>query len=156
MIKEDFHTKKTRSWRHLVENMIDSDYADDQAFWIKQQAAMAFTRAQIRKKFMCFKQEGVISTRSSKPLKLVNQLTYLDSNISSTESVVLIYQVKVWTAIDWFSIIWKFDLSDKVKHDYFKAMAMQIHMYGFPTWTIKMHGVKVRCDLHKNSTVSFE
>ena len=35
---------------------------------------------------MYFKQEGALSTLSGKPLKLVDQLTYLGSNISSTES----------------------------------------------------------------------
>ena len=45
---------------------------------------------------MCFK-KGAISTLIVKPLKLVNQFTYLGSKISSTESDTL---SKVWTAID--------------------------------------------------------
>ena len=36
---------------------------------------------------LCFKQ-GVISTLSGRPIKLVDKFTYLDSNISSTESDV--------------------------------------------------------------------
>ena len=36
--------------------------------------------------FMCFKQDGVISTLNSKPLKLIDEFIYLNSNISSTES----------------------------------------------------------------------
>ena len=59
--------------------------------------------------FMCFNQDGVISEFNGKPLKLVDQFTYLGSNISSTESDVNIGISKVWTAIERLSIIWKFD-----------------------------------------------
>ena len=45
--------------------------------------------------FMCFKLEGTISIFSCKPLKLVDKFTYLSSNISSTESDVNTYLVKV-------------------------------------------------------------
>ena len=48
---------------------------------------------------LCFKQKGAIST--GKPLKLVDQFTYLGSNISSTESDANIFLVKVWNTIDW-------------------------------------------------------
>ena len=41
-----------------------------------------------------------------------HQLIYLCSDISSTD--VNIYIGKAWNAIDW-SMIWKFDLSDKIK-----------------------------------------
>ena len=44
--------------------------------------------------YMCFKRKGTISTRSSKPLKLVDQLTYIGSNISSTERDVNLRLVK--------------------------------------------------------------
>ena len=40
---------------------------------------------------MCFKQEGAISTLSSKTLKLFDQFMYLSSNISSTEIYIYIY-----------------------------------------------------------------
>ena len=43
---------------------------------------------------MCFKQEGAISTLTRKPLKLVNQFTYLGSNITSTESNINILKSK--------------------------------------------------------------
>ena len=60
---------------------------------------------------MSFK-EGTISTLSSKPLNLLDQLTYLGSNISSIESDVNIRVVKTGNAIDRLSIIWKSDLSN--------------------------------------------
>ena len=49
---------------------------------------------------MCFKHEGVISTFSGKPMKLVDQFTYLGRNILSTESDANIRLTKLWTAID--------------------------------------------------------
>ena len=52
-----------------------------------------------------FKQKGTISTLSDKTLKLVDQFTYLSSNISSTER-----QAEVWTAIDRLSKIKNYDL----------------------------------------------
>ena len=58
--------------------------------------------------FMCFKQDGAISTLSAKPLKIIEQFTYLGNIISSTESDVNIG--KAWTAIDSLLIICKSDL----------------------------------------------
>ena len=40
--------------------------------------------------FICFKQDGHISTLNGNPLKLVEQFTFLTSNISSTKSNVSI------------------------------------------------------------------
>ena len=56
------------------------------------------------------KQEGVISILNDIPLKLVDQFTYLGSNISSNEADGNIRLAKSWTAIDKFSIILKSDL----------------------------------------------
>ena len=36
--------------------------------------------------------------------------------------------------IDKLSIIWKFDLSEKVKPDFFKAVTMSVLLYRFTTW----------------------
>ena len=44
----------------------------------------------------CFKQNGTISTLSGKPLKLVDQFPYLDSNISFTENYVNIRLTSYW------------------------------------------------------------
>ena len=49
------------------------------------------------------------STLSSNPLKLVNQFTYIDNNISSMESYAKTPLIKVWNAIDRLSIKWKCD-----------------------------------------------
>ena len=53
---------------------------------------------------MSFNQDGIISIRNSKPLKLIDQFIYLSSNISSTKSDINICIVKSWTAIDY--LVW--------------------------------------------------
>ena len=44
--------------------------------------------------------------------------------------------VKAWTAIDRLSIIWKSDLTDKMKRSFFQAAFVLILLYGCTTWTL--------------------
>ena len=44
---------------------------------------------------------------------------------------------KAWTAINRLSVIWKSDLTDKMKHSFFQASVMSILLYGCTTWTLK-------------------
>ena len=41
-----------------------------------------------------------------------------------------------WTAIDRLSIIWKSDLTDKMKRSFFQATVVSILLYGCTTWTL--------------------
>ena len=50
--------------------------------------------------YMCFEKKGDISALNCKPLKLVEQFTYLVSNISSTEINVNTQIGKAWSAIN--------------------------------------------------------
>ena len=68
-----------------------------------------------------FKREGVISILSCKPLKLVNKFTYPGSYILSIEDDVDIRQSNARTDINKLLIIWKSDLSDKTKRNYFPS-----------------------------------
>ena len=43
---------------------------------------------------------------------------------------------KAWTAIDRLSIIWKSDLTDKMKRNFFQAAVVSILLYGCTTWTL--------------------
>ena len=65
--------------------------------------------------YMCFNQRGDISSVKCGPLKLVDKFTYLRSSISSTENDISMGLAKAWTAIDRLSVIWKSDLTDKIK-----------------------------------------
>ena len=64
--------------------------------------------------FVCFQLDDSIFTLSSKLQKIVDQLTYLSSNITSTESNVIIYIRKAWTFFVKLLIIRKSDFSDHI------------------------------------------
>ena len=87
---------------------------------------------------MCFNQ-GVISFVNGGNLKLVDKFSYFDSSVSSTESDINIHLAKAQPAIDWLSIIWKSDLSDKIKQDFFQAMVVSILLYGCTAWRVTKH-----------------
>ena len=85
---------------------------------------------------MCFNQTGDISTQDRTSLKLVDKFTYLGSSVSSTEKDIDTRLTKAWTAIDKLSIIWKSDLTDKMKRSFFQAAVVSILLYGCTTWTL--------------------
>ena len=63
-------------------------------------------------------------------------LLYLGSSASSTETDINTQLTKAWTAIDRLSVIWKSDLTDKIKHSFFQAAVLSILLYGCTTWTL--------------------
>ena len=69
-------------------------------------------------------------------LKLVDKFTYLGSNVSSTENDINARVVKAWTAINRLLVIWKSELSDKIKRSFFHAAVVSILLYGYTTWTL--------------------
>ena len=85
---------------------------------------------------MHFKQTGDISTRGGSSLKLVDKFTYLESSVSSTEKDVDTWLTKEGTAINKLVVIWKSDLTDKMKRSFFQAAVMSILLYGCTTWTL--------------------
>ena len=85
---------------------------------------------------MCFNQAGDISTLDGTSLKLVDNFTYLGSSVSSIEKNIDTWLMKAWTAIDKLSVIWKSDLTDKMKRSFFQAAVVLILLYGCTTWTL--------------------
>ena len=69
-------------------------------------------------------------------LKLVDKFTYLGSSVSSTEKDIDMQLTKAWTDIDKLSVIWKSDLTDKMKRSVFQAAVVSILLYRCTTWTI--------------------
>ena len=65
--------------------------------------------------YMCYNQTGEISTLNRTSLKLVDKFIYQGSSVSSTKKDIDTQLTKAWTAINWLSIIWKSDLTDKMK-----------------------------------------
>ena len=86
--------------------------------------------------YMCYNQTGDITTLDGASLKLVHKFTYLGSSVSSTEKDIDTRLRKSWTAIDRLSIIWKSDLTDKMKRCFFQAVVVSILLYGCTTWTL--------------------
>ena len=86
--------------------------------------------------YMCFNQTGDISTLNGSSLKLIDEFTYLGSSVSLTEKDINTRRVKVCTAIDRLSVIWKSDLTDKIKCSYIQAAVVSKLLYGCTTWTL--------------------
>ena len=145
-----FVLTKKRSRRYPAKTITDADYADDIALLantpnqaetllhsLERAAAGIGLHVNAHKtEFMCFNQKGDISTLDGTSLKLVDKFTYLGSSVSSTEKDIDTRQTKAWTAIDRLSIIWKSNLSDKMKHSFFQAAVVSILLYGCTTWTL--------------------
>ena len=85
---------------------------------------------------MCYNQTGDITTLDGTFLKLVDKFTYLGSSDSSTEKDISTRLTKALTAIDKLSIIWKSDLTDKMKRTFFEAAVVSILLYRCTTWTL--------------------
>ena len=146
-IKENsFKLTKERSRRYPAKTITDADYADDTVLLantpaqaetllhsLKQAAAgIGFHINAHKMEYMCFNQTGDISTLNSSPLKLVDKF----SSVSSTETDINMRLAKAWAAIDKLSVIWKSDLTDKMKRSFFQAAVVSILLYGCTTWTL--------------------
>ena len=68
--------------------------------------------------------------------KVEDKFTYLGSSVSSTETDFNTRLAKTWAAIDKLSVIWKSDLTDKIKHSFFQAAVVSILLYGCTTWAL--------------------
>ena len=136
---------KKRSRRYPAKTITDSDYADDIAILantpnqaetlqhsLEQAAAGIGIQVNAHKtEYLCFNQTGDISS-----LKLVDKFTYIGSSVSLTEKDIDTRPTKAWTAIDKLSIIWKSDLTDKMKHSFFQVAVVSILLYGCTTWML--------------------
>ena len=138
-----------RSRRYPTKTIMDANYADDIAILanapaqaetllhrLEQAAASIGLHVNAHKmKYMCYNQTGDISTVNSSSLKLVDKFTYLGSSVSSTEIDINTRLAKTWTVVDRLSVIWKSDLTNKMKCSFFQAAVMSILLYGCTTWT---------------------
>ena len=70
---------------------------------------------------MCFNQIGDISTLNDSPLKLVDKFTNLGNSVLSTETDIKTRLAKAWAAIDRLSVIWKSDLTNKMKQFFLRS-----------------------------------
>ena len=106
---------------------------------------------------MCFNQRGNISTLKNDLLKLVDEFTYLVSSVSSTENDINTRLAKVWTAINSLLVIWKSDLTDKIKRTFFQTPIVSILIYGCTTWMLtKRMEKKAWRQVHENAASCIE
>ena len=145
-----FELTKKRSRRYPAKTITDADYADDIAILANtlnqaetllhsSEGATASIGIHVnahKTEYMCYNQAGNISTLDGTLLKQVDEFTYLESSVSSTEKDIDTRLTKAWTAIDRLLIIWKSDLTDKMKRSFFQAAVVSILMYGCTTWTL--------------------
>ena len=148
--ENSFELTKKRSRRHLAKTITDADYTDDIAILantpnqaktllhsLERAAAGIGLHVNAHKtEYMCYNQTGDITTLDGTSLKLVGKFTYLGSSISSTEKDIDTWLTKAWTAINRLSIIWKSDLTDKMKRSFFQAAVVLILLYGCTSWTL--------------------
>ena len=150
-IKENgFELTKKRSRRYSAKTITDADYADDIMILVntsKQAEALLHSLEQAtagiglhvnahKTEYMCFNQTGDISTRDGSSLKLVDKFTYLGSSVSPTEKDIDMQLTKAGTAIDKLLIIWKSDLTNKMKRSFFQGVVVLKLLYGCTTWRL--------------------
>ena len=139
-----FELTKKRSRRYPAKTITDADdiallantpnQADTLLHSLEQATAGIGLHGNAHKtEYMCYNQTSNITTP---PLKLVDKFTYQGSSVSSTEKDIDTRLTKAWTAIDRLSIIWKSDLTDKMKRSFFQAAVVLILLYGCTTWTL--------------------
>ena len=141
---------KKKSRRYPAKTITDADYTDDIVLLTNtpNQAEIllhSLERAAEgigphvnahKTEHMCYNQTGDISTLDETSLKLEDQFTYLGSSVSSIEKDIDSRLTKAWIAIDRLSIIWKSNLTDKMKNSFFQAAVVSILLYGCTTWTL--------------------
>ena len=148
--ENSFELTKRRSKRYPAKTITDADYADDLALLantpnqaetllhsLERAAAGIGLHVNAHKtEYMRYNRTGNIATLDGAFLKLVDKFTNLGSSVSSTEKDIDTRLTKAWTAIDRLSIIWKSDLTDKMKRSFFQAAVVSILLYGCTTWTL--------------------
>ena len=126
---------------------MDADYGDDMSLLANTpaQAKSLMHNLQwvaggigfhVNAEFIWFNQRSDISTLNGYSVKRVDKFPYLGSSVSSIENDINTRLAKTWTAIERLSIIWKSNLSDKIKRSSFQAAVGLILQYGYTTWTL--------------------
>ena len=154
MKENGFTLTKVRSRRYPTQTIMDADYANDIALLANTSSLAKSLLHSLEKaaggiglhvnadktEYMCFNQnqKGGISTLKGGSLKLVDKFIYLRNSISSTENDINMCLAQVWTAIDGLSVVWRSDLFDEIKHNFFQAV-MSILLYGCTTWMLTKH-----------------
>ena len=130
LMKENgFKLAKERSRRYPAQTITGVDYTDDIVLLANTTAqaksllcSLEWTAGGIgdhvnadKTEYMCFNQRGDISILNGSSLKLVDKFSYLESSISSTKNDINTQLAKAWIAINRLLVIWKSDMTNKIK-----------------------------------------
>ena len=139
-----FKLTKERSRRYPAHTITDADYANDIALLAntptqaesllhnleRGTAGIGLHVNAHKTEYMGFNQRGDISTLNGSSLKLFDKFTCLGRSVSSTETDINTQLAKAWTAIKRLLVIWKSDLTDKIKRSFFEATVVSILLHG--------------------------
>ena len=127
--ENSFELTKKRSRRYPAKIITDTDdiailantpnQAEKLLHSLERAAGIGLHVNAHKTEYMCYNQTGDISTLDGTSLKLVDKFTYLGRSVSSSEKDIDMRLTKAWTAIDRLLIIWKSDLTDKMKRSFF-------------------------------------
>ena len=145
-----FQLPKDRSRRYIAQKIMDADYSDDIALLANTPAQTETLLNSLERaaggiglhvntdkmEYMYYDQRSDIFTLKGGTLKLVRKFTYFENVVSSTKNNINTRLAKTWTAYDRPSVIWKSDLTDKIRHSFFQAAVVLILLYGCTTWTL--------------------
>ena len=129
MKENDFKQTKERSRRYPAQTITYADYADDVALLANTLpssnpgTSIGLHVNAHKTEYMGFNKRGDISTPNGSSLKLIEKFTYLGNSVSSTETDINTRLAKAWTANCSLSVIWKSDLTDKMKRCFSKQQS---------------------------------
>ena len=164
MRENGFKLAKERSRRYPAKTITDADYADDIALLANPPAQAETLLHSLERaaggiglhvntdktEFMGFNQRDDIFTLNGGRLKLVDKFTYQGSSISSTEKDINTRLAKARTAIDRLSVIWKSDLTNKIKAFFPSSGRINTAIWMHHIDSNWAYGEKAWQQLHKN------
>ena len=150
-----FTLTKQKSKCYPAMKITDADYADDLAVLADILKDATFLLHSIERtakeigfylnadktEFICFNQDASERMKSidGEKIKQVEDFKYLGSYIASTQHDVNIRLGKAWNALNELDKIWKSNLTDKLKRNFFRAAVETVLLYGSVSWTLTTH-----------------
>ena len=147
-----FTLSKPKSRRYPAVNITDADYADDLAVltdYLKDATSLLHkietVASQIglyinvsKTEFITHNQDesGGITCLNGGEIKHVDDFKYLGSYIASTERDVNTKLGKAWGALNELNKIWKSNLPENLKINFFRAAVESVLANGSTTWTL--------------------
>ena len=158
MKENGFTLGKEKNRRYPSQTITDKDYADDIAILANAHAQLESLLHSLKKEaggidlpvngdkmeYMYFNQNQIsdISTLTGGSLNLMDKFTHFEISVSYTENDINTQLAKAWTSIDRLLIIWKPNLSNEIKCNFFQVVVLSILLYGCTPWTLKKFNKK--------------